>query len=98
MHTHEAAPQVLRDTRSLELEKRSLLFDAPSVAGERPILSHDAMAGNHDRDRIPAVGRTRGTNGRRTARTLRERAVGDGGAKGNLLELQPDPALERSPD
>ena len=38
------------------IEEPAFAFDAPAVAVERAVCGDDAMAWDHDRDAIPAIG------------------------------------------
>src|SRR5206468_6652373 len=71
---------------ALEGEKRGLHGETTSVAGEAAVRTDHAMAGDDDRDRVPAVGGADGAHRARPPDLPRERAVGDGLAERDLSE------------
>src|SRR5262249_44143519 len=71
------------------VEQPFLAFEAPAVAGERPVGADHAMTGNNDRNRVPPVGKADGARSRRLPDAARQLAVRDRFTEGNLAQLLP---------
>src|SRR4051794_10780632 len=81
----------------LEVEKDALAADLAAVAGHRPIGADHAMAGDHDRQRVAAVGGADGAAGGGPADRAGELAVARRLAVRDREQSRPHGALERRP-
>src|SRR5262249_31584707 len=89
------APPRVAKSRALVLEQPSLALDPAAIARERAIGADDAMAWDHEADRIGAVGVADRAHRPRTAEFCGERAVAQRRARRDAGEPRPDSALER---
>src|SRR5579864_72861 len=72
------------------LEQRVLAFEAPAVAGQVAVLPDDAMARNHDGNRIRGAGASDGANRSGLADGSGDFGVRARGAVGDAAKLVPD--------
>ncbi len=70
---------------------------AAAVAAEFTVLPNDAVARNHDRDAILAIGTTNGPLSTRVFQSFGHRGVRRRFAAGNLTKPVPDPFLKWRP-
>src|SRR6185436_20651012 len=76
-------------------EQPALAFESSAVAGERTVGADEAMAGNHDADRVGAVSEADRTHRQRTLQPLRHAPVAQRRSSGDLPQGAPYVALER---
>jgi hypothetical protein len=76
------------------LEQPSLGRETAGKAGEPARGSHDAVAGDDDRDRIAAAGSTDGARGAGMPDAPRDLSVAARLSKGDAREFLPDPLLK----
>ena len=92
------APLLERKQRSLVLEQEPLNVQSPAEAGERAVRTDHAMAREHDRNRVGAVGRSDGTSPVRVEpEASRLLAVADRLSVWDRREREPAPTLELGP-
>ncbi len=91
-----AAPSSLAP---FDIEKGLFAGDAPPIAAQRPVGSHDPMARDDERNGIRGAGSGHGAGGRRTAHRGRDLPIGARLAVWDGLKLLPDlPLKRRGPD
>jgi 3-methyladenine DNA glycosylase/8-oxoguanine DNA glycosylase len=78
---------------ALVVEQPALAFQPPPIAGEAAVGADQAVAGDDDRDGIPAVGGTDGTGGTGRPQLSGDLAVGRGAREGHSGQRRPDLAL-----
>ena len=76
------------------LEQGALAFDAPAVAAQALVRPDDAVAGNHQRDRVSGAGIGHGAAGAGLADGGGDLAVAARLAGGNGLQFAPDLQLK----
>src|SRR4029450_12612224 len=90
--------ELCRLTVQRPLQSEQLLLDGQpaAISDQPPVGSDDAVAGDHNGYWIPAVGQSYRARCVRVSDHPGELAVRDCLPIGDLLELAPDPQLERS--
>jgi len=83
-----------RQGAGLEVQQSPLSIDSTCVSGQRSIGSHDPVARDDDRDRVPAIGGADGPNRIRRSDPLGKLSVADASAPWYPQELVPDATLE----
>src|SRR6266849_8997975 len=78
----------------LEREQEPLAVHPAAVASQAAVGADHPMAGDHDRDRVPAVCQADCAGGRRLADPSGQIAVGDGLAVRDRLQRRPHATLE----
>src|SRR5690242_2127057 len=76
-------------------EQPALALDAAAIAGQCPVRSDDAVAGDDDADGVVPIGVAYGADRCGASDPLGERAIGDGLAAGDLAQRPPHAFLER---
>src|SRR5450755_4694879 len=76
---------------------KQFFFDGKTaaVSGEFAVAANHTMTGNHDGNRIRAIGQPHGARGFGIADTLRQFSVRNCFAEGNFTQISPDGLLER---
>src|SRR5258705_4207783 len=80
---------------TLELEQPALRLETSGVPAQRPVARDDAVAGDHDRDRVVPDRTGRGAVGLVVTRLVRDLRVGDELAVRDSRGDGPDLPLER---
>src|SRR4030095_9140451 len=73
----------------------ALAFEPAAIAGERTVRADEAMAWNHDADRVGAVREADRTHRQRTLQPLRQPPIAQGGPRWDFPQGAPHSALER---
>ncbi len=71
-------------------EQEPLGFDTPAKAGQGLVRANDPVAGNHNRQRVCAVGTAHGTARGRASDACCQRAIRDRLAEGDVAQRAPN--------
>src|SRR6202011_6262946 len=95
VRTRRAVPAAQRAGGRLARKQGLLALNTPRVAGERPVVPHNPVTRDGDREVIRGAGAGNRTHRVGRADPLRDFRIGDGLADRDLLERLPHPPLER---